>query len=500
METHRNSRTQEDHPTSVSHLQAPDNAARVTIDEIREIAVQHLRRVFSELDQREPPSELWTELPKDYRTFIANLLHLKPGLPIPTSPPLLTFRCVDPDPYAVPFLRSLLQSQTGTWSTYADNPSPIQACHVATALLSGGTRSRIAAFFLLTTVCFDDSLPGSAEAHLYTSSILLTALQFGSATDKTAAELCLSILAEGRNETWLKILTHSTSSPDNSTGRRHVVESLLKAGCANSFSMLLGHALAHNIEAELSTMILNNLIANHLPGTPGLTMLLEKILATEDSDRKVAYGRLLSSIDGFTGNYWGRLAPWTFERPLQLLATQQLDPLTVREQLCPHIGLSTFLAAYNLTEGAPPLLCHLDDLFAPNPRLSDSENAWLTTQLRQSIIRASLLTPSERASAVTYLFLLSQDSSDPVLNITMLGDLLSASSVKQRLEFPALEVMRCMASSAELEMCPEFVTQLLPESADPDDQRHREIFLTIDLCLPPQQQMAHLSEHSPGTL
>ena len=435
--------------------------ARVQAVGARAALEERLLAAFSELDQGETSVEPWASLPHDYRTLIANIVHVKPGLPTPTSAPPVLFSCVEPDPNAIPFLRSLLEGEPGRWGTYSEYPSPLQACHIATALLSGGTRSRISALFLLAMISLDDSVPGSAEAHTYAHSILSTAMRFGSATDKQTAQMCLSLLAKNGSDSWHKLLSHAASAPTNPTGRKHLVEALLGEGHSHTFSTLLGVALSQQCEPELSARVLDSLICKHLPGTPALTMFLEKIASPEDVEQKVGYGRLLSSIDGFTGDYWGRLAPWTFERPLHLLATRGLDPLTVREQACPHIGHSIFLAAYSVTEGHPILLRHLDALFAPKASLTDAENTWLTTQLRQSLIRASLLTPRERTSTFTNIFLLSQDSSNLILNITRLCDLLSASSMKQRLEFPALEAMRFIASTDELDACPSFVTDVV---------------------------------------
>ena len=500
MEPQRAPERHEGDPLPLGNLQTPGATAPIAITELRELAIEHLRRTFSELDQGEPPSEPWASFPKDFRTFIANLVHVKPGLPTPTNIPPLLFRCVEPDPHAASFLASLLEGEPASLQRYAENPAPLEACHVATALLSGGTKSRMAAIFLLAGVCMNDSRPGSAEAHMYAHSVLTVALRFGSTMDKQAAEHCLSLLAEQSSDAWQHLLAHSTSSPSNGDARRLVVEVLLKDSCAESFSMLLGLALAPYNEPELTSRILDQLITQHLPGTPGLTNLLRKIAETEDPNQKVAYGRLLSSIDGFTGDYFGRLAPWTFERPLQLLAMRNLDPLTAREQTCPHIGHSTFLAAYSLTHGAPALLRYLDTLFTPHPDLTDAENTWLTTQLRQSIIRASFLTLGERTHAIANLYQISLAQSGHVQSITTLCDMLSANSVKQRLEFPALEVMRFMVASDELDECPQFVTRLLPATTTPTDDNHTAAFLRIAPTTPPQEQFVELSESSPETL
>ena len=179
MEPHNRVNQEGNSQSPIPNLRAPSNDAPITIESVRDVVVQHLRHAFSELDQGETSVEPWASLPHDYRTLIANIIFVKPGLPTPTSAPPVLFSCVEPDPNAIPFLRSLLEGEPGRWGTYSEYPSPLQACHIATALLSGGTRSRISALFLLAMISLDDSVPGSAEAHTYANSILLTAMRFG---------------------------------------------------------------------------------------------------------------------------------------------------------------------------------------------------------------------------------------------------------------------------------------------------------------------------------
>lgn len=472
-----------------------DNRFSMSLEEFRDAVVMYLRE---QLDSEDTPPQfhpVWSVLPENFRVLIDNLLSAKPGLPALDVTPPVTFMSLQRNPQALPFLRALLENPPGAFDAYVESICPIEACHVATGLLRGGPKSRSIALFLLSTACLNDSLPGSSEAHLYANRIFSIALQFGSESDKSIAASNFTALSEYGSETWGKLLSQNLTATTNVAERHNVVEALLGGRRVKSFRTLLSVAISPHTDRDLSDRILTALIDTPLPGTPGLTAFLRKVRNTEDSSHRQAYTALISSIAGFAGDYWGHLAPWIFERPLRLSDNLGADPLQLHERLCPHVRTSAFLPAFNICGGGREALAWMNNAFAPSPDLPESEHSWHCEQLRQSLIRASFLTPFEHMRVTTALSSISSDPSRMVL----VSDILSAAATRQRVDFPQLSVMRLMASVGELDKCPDFVRERAPISDDEADRRHREVFLVTNPLNSPLEQTVEMLESSQGT-
>lgn len=488
-------RPEPEHPASTGPQRA---ASFLSIEEIRGLAIAELRTKLAVKEGEEGSSPAWSQLPENYHELIRECLSVRPeaALPNPTVSVPLTFACVEPDPHGIEFLLKLSQRPDEAAAIYGEHPSPREACYVAAALLSGGAQSRRLGLLLVSATLDNDSLPGSPEAHLYADLILRIARRFGSEDERQFSLALLASHGESGSATWRKLLAHTLSYESN-RNRLDAAAAILQAGPSPFYPVLLSVALARDTEPEVANVILRGIIDTPLAGTPALCRLLEKIASCADPDRRVEYGRLLSSIDGFTGEYWGSLAPWVFERPLRLLESCGLDPLEARKRLCPTIGHSSFLAAFNITDGDALALQLVERAFAPKPQLSEAENSSDAEHLRRGLIRGAFLAPSQQ-NLVQLAILTSQ--TEEQLYTCELCDILSRAATTQRTEIPQLSIVRLLATAKESDKCPKFLRDMMPPSLSEEDQDHWVTFLEIPPLLSSQEQVIHLLSTAPDTM
>ncbi len=471
----------------------------LSLESARAAAIEKLRVVFAELDHGEAPLRCWLDAPLTPNELIQAQVKERALPAVPPSP----FRNVDPDPNALPFLSTIIEQPIKSalrWEAYTAFPSPREACTVAHALLKGGSKSRVAALSLLTQASFDDSLPGYHEALALTGQAFYVAARSGNSTDRAAAQGFIGLLFDKPDETWERAFTYLVNSvesaPDCDAQKAVLLTPLLEEKGPGAFCVLLGQALSRNTGQELSNALLSHLIANPLPGTRALTGLLQKILDATDGEARTSYSRLLSSIDGFCGEYWGHLAPWTFERPLRMLDALGLDPLDVHRHACPTIGLSSFLFACNLADCHPQLLARLDDGFKEKQGLSKSGNEWMTSGLRQQLIRCAFLSPYEHIEGMAGLLASDLRTTEGVNGCC---HLLARLCVTQRREFPHLSVLRLRETAEEAAAMPEEIMLAVASAPDVSVERINE-FVQVDPAMRAQEQFLAFSDSAPAVL
>ncbi len=476
-----------------------DHGAHLSLEAARELAIQKLRELFSKLDHGEAPHPAWLAAPlTPYEVIKAQVVDRQ--LPVvPPSP----FRNVDEDPQALPFLSAIIEAPFESslrWEAYTAFPSPQEACAVAHALLKGGSKSRISALMLLSQASFDDSVPGCADVIALLTQALYVAAVSGSATDRSTAQSLMGLLSEEPHETWERALTYllnSLASGEASDAERALLLTpLTKEQGVGVFCVLLGQALSRDVSRELSNAILSDLIQNPLPGTPALTELLTKILTATNEETRRSHCRLLSSIDGFCGEYWGHLAPWTFERPLRMLNERQWDPIEAHRRFCPNIGLSSFLFGCNLLDCDPVLLGSLNFGFQEKDALSPSGNQWLSSGLRQQLIRCSFLSPSEHIEGIAALM-----GSDlrTIDGVRQWCDILARLCVTQRREFPHLSVLRLRNLPGEIERFPQSIIAAVASAPDVSIERIND-FTKVNPSLSATEQYGLFQEFAPEVL
>jgi hypothetical protein len=405
------------------------------------------------------------------------------------------------DPYFYEFIDQLLTSQLSP-SILSDAfrrfPTLGGAVVISMSLILGGRLDREMALDIFFELVKSDNEPGSAVAHLWMIIAICEMLTDAPDSERRHWIQRSGDLLRAGSEPFVKgfqfnLHEYSHDSDRESREAQGRIDALLGSKLPQAYCGVLACATSSIVSSKVKTYAFTQVLNNPFPGTPGLNEFVRSCWEECEPEARRKRLMIVAGTGGFVTEYWGPLGLFALERPLRLAAAKGHDLLKMYGDTCKKLSPSTFLFAYHLADGDPAIVSCLDRILWVEG-LSTGEFKWMSRHLKQSLIRASFLSPFQQLQCQHDIRTINSTND---AGRKKLLNLLNNATLQQCENLPYMVAYRLMAFSGADVKEQRVVLSALPERMSPDGASPQvQSYLRVDPSLTAQQQVRALTiEH-----